>query len=74
MHRNSHRHNLDKYEQLCYKAKPLRKDLWSDLHDGDGSVGDGSPVDGAHHDAGGGEGAGLRDEPVGQVQHVNHGT
>ena len=47
---------------------------WPHLHDSDGSVGDGGPVDGAHHDAGSSEGSGLRDEPVSQVQHVDHGT
>lgn len=42
------------------------------LHDCDCSVGDSSPIDGAHHDAGSGEGSGLRDETVSQVQYVDY--
>lgn len=44
------------------------------LHDSDSSVGHSCPVDGANHDASCGEWTGLGDEPVSQVQHVNHGT
>lgn len=44
------------------------------LHDRDRSVCDRGPVDGAHHDPSGGEGAGLRDEAVCQVQDIHHGT
>lgn len=44
------------------------------LHDGDSSVGDGGPIDGADHDTSSSEGAGLRDEPISQVQHIDHRT
>lgn len=58
----------------CYKAEALRRVHGSDLHDSDSAVGDSSPVDGAHHDTSSCKGSRLRDEPVSQVQHVDHGT
>lgn len=44
------------------------------LHNSDGSVSHSCPVYGANHDASCGEGTGLGDEPVSQVQNVNDRT